>query len=314
MATNPAVVSGKRRPAPLPHSSESCAGAGSSSASGLRARGRLVPARAADGLAAARGRDAGDVRRPEVDLRACSTPCSTSAAAHRSTSCSPGSSRIPEAVSSGCGSSRRSSRRPRSRRRAARRRGSPAARPDLAATVLCSASWMLLFHGVYGRMYSLFLFTSALSFLALLTPTEKRTRRAWALWAIATLLCVAAHPYGAIVLATQGAYVVVTRVPLRVVVPAFATVLILGTPFWRTDLVLAGPVRRRRRQRLDDPRQPGVDRVLPRDRRGRLHLGLHAGDHGRPAPRTRRLPQPRRGESPAGPCSSRRSSSSRSSR
>ncbi len=110
----------------------------------------------------------------------------------------------------------------------------------LAATVLCSASWMLLFHGVYGRMYSLFLFTSALSFLALLNATEKRTRRAWALWALATLLCVAAHPYGAIVLATQGAYVVVTRVPLRVVVPAFATVLILGTPFWRTDLVLAG--------------------------------------------------------------------------
>jgi hypothetical protein len=110
----------------------------------------------------------------------------------------------------------------------------------LAATVLCSASWMLLFHGVYGRMYSLFLFTSALSFLALLNATEKRTRRAWALWALATLLCVAAHPYGAIVLATQGAYVVLTRVPLRVVVPAFATVLVLGIPFWRTDLVLAG--------------------------------------------------------------------------
>src|SRR5262249_30276498 len=32
----------------------------------------------------------------------------------------------------------------------------------LAATAICSASWMLLFHGVYGRMYSLFLFTSAL--------------------------------------------------------------------------------------------------------------------------------------------------------
>jgi hypothetical protein len=116
-----------------------------------------------------------------------------------------------------------------------------AGRPTaLVATVLCSASWMLLFHGVYGRMYSLFLFTSALSFLALLHASEKRTRRAWALWAIAMLLCVAAHPYGALVLATQGVYVVLTRVPLRVVVPAFATVLILGIPFWRTDLVLAG--------------------------------------------------------------------------
>jgi hypothetical protein len=110
----------------------------------------------------------------------------------------------------------------------------------LAATVLVSASWMLLFHGVYGRMYSLFLFTSALSFLALLHASEKRTRGAWALWALAVLVCVAAHPYGAIVLAIQGVYVVLTRVPMRVVVPAFATVVILGIPFWRTDLVLAG--------------------------------------------------------------------------
>jgi len=110
----------------------------------------------------------------------------------------------------------------------------------LAATVLVSGSWMLLFHGVYGRMYSLFLFTSSLSFLALLSASEKRTRKAWALWAIAMLFCVAAHPYGAIVLATQGIYVLVTRVPLRVVAPAFAIVLFLGTPFWRTDLVLAG--------------------------------------------------------------------------
>jgi hypothetical protein len=110
----------------------------------------------------------------------------------------------------------------------------------LAATVICSASWMLLFHGIYGRMYSLFLFTSALSFLALLHATERRSRAAWALWALAVLLCVAAHPYGAIVLASQGVYVVLTRVPFRVTVPAFATVAIVGIPFWRTDLVLAG--------------------------------------------------------------------------
>ncbi len=110
----------------------------------------------------------------------------------------------------------------------------------LAATVLLSCSWMLLFHGVYGRMYSLFLFTSALSFLALLSAIERRTRRAWSLWAVAVLLCVAAHPYGALVLAAQGVYVLLVRVPLRVAVPAFATVVILGIPFWRTDLVLAG--------------------------------------------------------------------------
>src|SRR5437773_2742338 len=55
----------------------------------------------------------------------------------------------------------------------------------LATTVICSASWMLLFHGIYGRMYSLFLFTSALSFLALLHAIERRTRLAWALWVVA---------------------------------------------------------------------------------------------------------------------------------
>ena len=42
----------------------------------------------------------------------------------------------------------------------------------LTTTVLVSASWVLLFHGVYGRMYSLFLFTSALSYsFALLWAT-----------------------------------------------------------------------------------------------------------------------------------------------
>ena len=69
-----------------------------------------------------------------------------------------------------------------------------AGRPTgLAATVLCSASWMLLFHGVYGRMYSLFLFTSTLSFFALLRASDRRSKRAWALWAVCVLLCVAAQ-------------------------------------------------------------------------------------------------------------------------
>lgn len=110
----------------------------------------------------------------------------------------------------------------------------------LTATALCAASWMLLFHGVYGRMYSLFLFTSALSYLALLHAIERRTRGSWALWAVAVLLCVAAHPYGALVLASQAVFVLVTRVPVRAAGPPFAAVAILGIPFWRTDLVLAG--------------------------------------------------------------------------
>jgi hypothetical protein len=112
--------------------------------------------------------------------------------------------------------------------------------PALVATALLAASWMLLFHGVYGRMYSIFLFTSTLSFLALLRATERGGVAAWAQWAGATLLCVSSHPYGAIVLAAQGAYVLAGRIRLREALPAFAVVALLGVPFWRTDLVLAG--------------------------------------------------------------------------
>lgn len=111
----------------------------------------------------------------------------------------------------------------------------------LAATLLVAASWTFIFHGVYGRMYSLFLCTSALSFLALLRALERGGRGAWALWAAATLTMVATHPYGALVLAAQGAYVVVARRErLRAAAWAFGAVGVLGIPFWLTDLVLAG--------------------------------------------------------------------------
>src|SRR5262249_40982790 len=38
----------------------------------------------------------------------------------------------------------------------------------VVSALLASFTWVSLFHGIYGRMYSLFLFTSALSFIALL--------------------------------------------------------------------------------------------------------------------------------------------------
>jgi len=40
-------------------------------------------------------------------------------------------------------------------------------RTALVATALAAASWITIYHGIYARMYSLFLFTSALSYLAL---------------------------------------------------------------------------------------------------------------------------------------------------
>jgi hypothetical protein len=109
----------------------------------------------------------------------------------------------------------------------------------LAATALVSASWMLLFHGIYGRMYSLFLLTSALSYVAFLAAVEKGGKRRWALWAVAILATVATHPYGALVLATQIVYVF-ARARTRAALIAIATVAVLGSPFWYSDHVLAG--------------------------------------------------------------------------
>ncbi len=111
----------------------------------------------------------------------------------------------------------------------------------LMATVIVAASWTFLFHGIYGRMYSLFLFTSALSYLALLHALERGGRKAWALWVLAILATVATHPYGALVLASQGVFVAVAhRDRLRAALWAFGAVAVLGIPFWLTDLVLAG--------------------------------------------------------------------------
>ena len=109
----------------------------------------------------------------------------------------------------------------------------------LAATVVASAGWVLLFHGVYGRMYSLFLFTSALSYLALLWALDRGRAWRFALWGLAAIACVASHPYGALVLASQGIYVLAARRRLAAAFAAFAVVGVVGIPFWLADLRLA---------------------------------------------------------------------------
>jgi mannosyltransferase len=109
----------------------------------------------------------------------------------------------------------------------------------LIATVLVSGSWMLLFHGIYGRMYSLFLLTSTLSYLAFLIAVERGGRRRWAVWVVAILAAVATHPYGALVLASQALYLL-ARARTREALGAVGAVALLGAPFWYADLVLAG--------------------------------------------------------------------------
>src|SRR5213079_1146833 len=67
----------------------------------------------------------------------------------------------------------------------------------VVAAAFASASWVFLFHGIFGRMYSLFLFTSLLSFLALLS-------RRYVLWGVALILVLASHPYAVLVVVAQA--------------------------------------------------------------------------------------------------------------
>ena len=116
-------------------------------------------------------------------------------------------------------------------------------RTAVLAALLAAASWMLLFHGIYARMYGLFLFTSALSCLLLLRALERQSVGRWAAWAAATLAMVATQPYGALMLAAQAVFFGVLRLrrPLlwRPALLAFAAVVVLALPLWRTYLHLA---------------------------------------------------------------------------
>lgn len=114
-------------------------------------------------------------------------------------------------------------------------------RTALLGTALFATSWVFLLHAVYGRMYGLFLLFSIASTLALLRALDKGDRRSWAFWIVATLLNVATHPYGILVLGGHVLTVLLGhRSRLRSAAAALAVVVIAGIPFWITDLVLAG--------------------------------------------------------------------------
>jgi hypothetical protein len=108
----------------------------------------------------------------------------------------------------------------------------------VVAAALASGSWVMMFHGIYGRMYSLFLFTSLLSFLALLAALDGGGRRRFALWGAALLLMLASHPYAVLVVAAQGLFILLRRRRLREAIVTLAVVGVVGTPFWWADLVL----------------------------------------------------------------------------
>ena len=114
-------------------------------------------------------------------------------------------------------------------------------RTALIATALGAGTWLFLFQGLFGRMYSLFLLTATLAALALLRTVDRGRRRDWALWVAAVLATVATHPYGVLVLGGHGLFIVLAhRRRIRAAIPAFAAVFVLGIPFWLTDVILAG--------------------------------------------------------------------------
>jgi len=86
------------------------------------------------------------------------------------------------------------------------------------AAAFASASWVFLFHGIFGRMYSLFLFTSLLSFLALLA-------RRYVLWGLALLLVLASHPYAVLVVGAEALFVVLCARDRRAVRDTLVTAL-----------------------------------------------------------------------------------------
>jgi len=100
----------------------------------------------------------------------------------------------------------------------------------VVAAALASASWVFLFHGIFGRMYSLFLFTTLLSFLALLAR-----RYVW--WGIALVLVLASHPYAVLVVAAQALYLVLCARERRAFI-TLGVVAVAGFPFWWADIVL----------------------------------------------------------------------------
>jgi 4-amino-4-deoxy-L-arabinose transferase-like glycosyltransferase len=113
----------------------------------------------------------------------------------------------------------------------------------IVATVVVAVSWTTLYHGIYARMYGLFLLATALSFLLLLRARERPTAVRWTLWALAALAAVALQPYGALVFAIQALYVLSTaRRSLRSLAQpalAFGLVLAAAVPLWITYAHLA---------------------------------------------------------------------------
>jgi hypothetical protein len=109
----------------------------------------------------------------------------------------------------------------------------------ITAAALAATSQMLTIYGTFGRMYSLFAFTSALVADAFVRALERRTRRATLAAAVAALLPLAVHPFGAFLIGPEvlvGAAVWRGRA-FRRALPVLA-VSLLAIPLLLADLRL----------------------------------------------------------------------------
>jgi hypothetical protein len=108
----------------------------------------------------------------------------------------------------------------------------------VVAAVIVAASWTTHYHAVYARMYGLFLLLTALSFLLLLRALDRPVALRWLLWGVVALATVAVQPYGVLVVAVQGLFVLWrgrrdARSLGRPAV-AFGLVLVAALPLWIT--------------------------------------------------------------------------------
>jgi hypothetical protein len=113
----------------------------------------------------------------------------------------------------------------------------------LVAALIVAASWATHYLAVYARMYGLFLLLTALLFLLLLHALERPAGLRWLLWGLVALAAIAVQPYGALVLAVQGLYLLwLGRRDLRSLrrpAIAFGLVLVAAIPLWITYSRLA---------------------------------------------------------------------------
>jgi hypothetical protein len=110
----------------------------------------------------------------------------------------------------------------------------------LIAAALAATSQLLLIYGTFGRMYSLFAFASALAADLFMRALERPQRRPALAAAVAALLPLTVHPFGAFVFAAEAAVALFLwrGRALRAALPVLAVAL-LSVPLLLADFRLS---------------------------------------------------------------------------